>query len=188
MALLAVSAAVRAGLGGFGPWDLVPVAGLLLFWPVQEWLIHVFILHYRPRRVAGRTLDFAVPRSHRAHHRDPWNYEILFIPFHSFLYSLPVLVALWLLVAPTVELAATGVTAHLALTLHYEMVHFLVHTRVKPRTAYYRRLWRNHRLHHFRNENYWYGVTMLAGDRLLSTGPDPDSVPTSPTARALHAL
>ena len=32
-------------------------------------------------------------------------------------------------------------------------------------------LWRNHRLHHCKNEHYWFGVTMLSGDRLLGTAP-----------------
>jgi hypothetical protein len=182
---LAVAAGVRLTLGAFSAWDLAVVAGLLLYWPVQEWLIHVFILHFRPRRLGGRTLDFEVPRLHRAHHRDPWRLDLLFIPFHSFLYSLPILVGLWYLVTPSAPLAWSGVAAHLVLTLHYEWVHFLVHTRVVPKSRLYRRLWRNHRLHHFKNEHYWFGVSMLSGDRLLRTAPDHRGVETSPTARTL---
>ena len=34
---------------------------------------------------------------------------------------------------------------------------------------FYRRLWRNHRLPYFQNENYWFGLTMLTGDRVLGT-------------------
>ena len=44
---------------------------------------------------------------------------------------------------------------------------------------------RNHRLHHFKNEHYWYGVSMLAADRPLRTSPDPESVERSDTARTL---
>ena len=83
------------------------------------------------------------------------------------------------------ELAATAVAFYLIMTLRYEWTHFLVHTRYRPRSAYYRRLWRNHRLHHCKNENYWYGVTMLGGDRLLRTAPAVDSVTTSATCRSL---
>ena len=86
---------------------------------------------------------------------------------HSFLYALPLLVLLWFALTPSTPLALTGIVAHLALTLHYEWVHFLVHTRYQPTLAYYQRLWRNHRLHHFKNEHYWMGVTMTSGDRLL---------------------
>ena len=93
--------------------------------------------------------------------------------------------ALWWGVTPDARLALTGIAGHLALSLHYEWVHFLVHTRVQPRTAYYQRLWKNHRRHHFKNEHYWFGVTMLGGDRLLRTSPDLATVATSNTARTL---
>jgi hypothetical protein len=42
-------------------------------------------------------------------------------------------------------------------------------------------------LHHFKNEHYWFGVsTPGTADRVLGTYPDPQSVPTSPTAKNLH--
>jgi hypothetical protein len=188
LALLAGSLAVRLALGGFTVWDLAPVAGLLLAWPLNEWLIHVFLLHAKPLRVLGRQVDLELARKHRAHHRDPWRLDLIFIPMGSFLYSLPLVGLVWFAVTPSAALAWTGIAAHLALALHYEWVHFLVHTRVVPRTRYYQRLWKNHRRHHFKNEHYWFGVTMLTGDRLLRTGPAHDAVPTSPTARTLEGL
>jgi hypothetical protein len=180
-----VAIAARLWLGAWSLWDIVPVAAVFAYWPMQEWLIHVFILHLKPVRLFGYTIDTRVPRSHRAHHRDPWNYEILFIPMHSFLYSLPINVLIWHFVTPTPALAATGILIVLLFTMHYEWVHFLVHTRVSPRTRFYQRLWRNHRLHHFKNEHYWYGVTRLEGDRWLGTDPVPETVPPSETARTL---
>jgi hypothetical protein len=186
VACLAAALGARVAAGGWSAWDALPVAGLLAFWPIQEWLIHVFILHARPKRIFGRTIDFRVPRKHRAHHRDPWRLDLLFIPMHSFVYSIPILIGLWFLVTPTTPLALTGVLAHFALALHYEWVHYLVHTRVQPRGAYYQRLRKNHRLHHFKNEHYWFGVTMLGGDHLLNTAPPLAGVPTSPTARDLE--
>ena len=186
IAALAIAFAARLALGAWSAWDLLPLAATLAYWPIQEWLIHVFVLHAKPVRIRGRHFDFRVPRKHREHHRDPWRLELLFIPMHSFLYSIPILLALWFALAPKPALAMTGVACHLALSLHYEWVHFLVHTRVVPRTRYYQRLWKNHRRHHFKNEHFWYGVTMLSGDRWLGTAPDFAAVPTSPTARRLE--
>ncbi len=186
LAALAMAVAARVALGDWSAWDLLPLAALAAYWPLQEWLIHVFILHYRPRRVLGRELDFHVPRKHREHHRRPWEIDILFIPTHSLVTGLPVLALLWFAAAPTAALALTGLVVHLTLTAHYEWVHFLLHTRYQPRTTWYRRLWRNHRLHHFKNEHYWFGVTMLGGDRLLGTAPAMQAVPTSAACRA-HA-
>lgn len=185
--VLAATVAARLWSRHWSVWDLVPVVATLAFWPLEEWLIHVFILHFKPFTLFGRTIDFPVPRSHRQHHRDPWNYKILFIPMHSFIYSIPLTFWLWFSVMPTTPLALTGALTVFALTLHYEWIHFLIHTRVQARSRYYQRLWRNHRLHHFKNEHYWYGVTRLEGDRILGTAPDPGDVKLSPTARDLLA-
>ncbi|MBS1106387.1 MAG: hypothetical protein H6Q91_1889 [Deltaproteobacteria bacterium] len=186
IACFGVALGVRILVGRWSAWDAAPLAGLLLYWPIQEWLIHVFILHARPKRIFGHTIDFRVPRKHRAHHREPWRLDLVFIPIHSFVYSLPLLIGTWFALAPSAPLALTGIAGHLALALHYEWVHFLVHTRVQPRHAHYRRLRDNHRRHHFKNENYWFGVTMLGGDRLLRTAPSVAAVPASPTARSLE--
>jgi hypothetical protein len=189
--ILAIAAATTLGgrlfLGGWSIWDLVVVIGLIAWWPLQEWLIHVYVLHFRPFRLFGRKIDPHVPREHRAHHRDPWRLDLLFIPVGSFSYTLPLLLALWFLALPSTELASTGLAAHMLLSLHYEWVHFFVHTRYTPRLAYYQRLRKSHRLHHFKNERFWYGVSMLGGDRLLGTSPDQKTVATSPTCRDLLA-
>jgi hypothetical protein len=185
VAAFAAAAAARVALGGWSRWDLAPVAVIALLWPLQEWLIHVFVLHAQPKRIGRKMFDGRVPRKHRAHHREPWNYDLLFVPFHSFSYSLPIVVALCHVLTPDLRRALTALAAYLALAIHYEAVHFLIHTRVAPRGAYYRALWRNHRLHHFKNEHHWFGVTRLEADRVLGTAPAAAAVPASATARTL---
>jgi hypothetical protein len=183
---LALSAlGIRLYLTRWTIWDLAVFAGILAFWPVLEWLIHVFILHSKPFRAFGYRIDPIVPRKHREHHRDPWRTDLVFIPLHTYLYTPLILVCLWLLAMPTTPLAFTGIAVYLIMALHYEWVHFLVHTRYMPANAYYRRLRRNHRLHHCKNEHYWYGVTMLGGDTLFGTAPDQKDVPLSRTCRDL---
>jgi hypothetical protein len=49
----------------------------------------------------------------------------------------------------------------------------------------YRAIWRNHRLHHFKNEHFWHGITNNLSDRVLGTNPDQREVPKSSTARTL---
>jgi sterol desaturase/sphingolipid hydroxylase (fatty acid hydroxylase superfamily) len=185
--LLAFAAAVaaRVALGGASLRDLVPIVVIAVGWPLLEWAIHVVILHAKPVRIGRFTFDGRVPRKHRAHHRDPWNTELVFIPFHSCVYALPIVVGLCFLLTPDAKLALTALAFFLLLAIHYEAVHFLVHTRVAPRGRYYQALWRNHRLHHFKNEREWFGVTRLEADRLLGTAPAAEGVPTSPTARTL---
>jgi hypothetical protein len=185
LAIVLAALGVRVALGAWSLWDLAVALGWLAFWPLQEWLIHVFILHYRPLTLFGRSLDFKVPKLHRAHHQDPWRLELIFIPIHVFAFVPFVVGALVLLAPVPPQLVATGALVYFALSLHYEWVHFMIHTRYRPRLAYYQKLARNHLLHHFRNEHYWYGVTMLQADGWLRTAPEPAEVPKSPTCLSL---
>ena len=93
--------------------------------------------------------------------------------------------ALCLLLPDTsTRLALVAVAA--VTTLAYEWVHFLIHTDYKPRRAAYHRLYTGHRLHHYRNENYWFGVSRRRGDRMLGTNPGKDDVPLSSTCLTLQ--
>jgi hypothetical protein len=175
----------RIFVGGWTLWDLGLMALILLLWPVQEWLIHVFILHMKPVKIGGKHFDMYVSRSHRAHHADPADMTHVFIPRRSLLIALPAGIVLWLVLMPTLQLGLSGLAFYLTLALTYEWTHYLVHTNYRAKSAFYRRLWQSHRLHHFKNENYWYGVSMLSGDRLLGTQPDHRQVETSSTCRTL---
>jgi hypothetical protein len=186
IALTALAAWVaRPLVGGFGWWDLIIPLAIVAFWPIQEWLIHVFILHLKPFEVFGKRIDLHLAKKHRDHHGDPWRVEDVFIPLRTLIVGLPVGVGIWLLVAPDWGIALTGVGFYASLGLVYEWTHYLVHTNYRPKTKLYRRLWKNHRLHHFKNEQLWYGVTMLSGDRLLGTSPNVDEAETSETCRTL---
>lgn len=177
--------ATRVAVGGFTWADLLVLPVIALLQPFAEWLIHVYILHSRPRKVFGRTLDLQIAKFHRAHHRDPWRLELVFIPRRAGWIGLGVLAGLWFLFSPTPQLALSGVVATVTMAFLYEWTHYLTHTSYRPRSEFYRRLWRYHRLHHFKNENYWQGVTTHLGDRLLGTLPDHTKVPNSPTCRTL---
>jgi hypothetical protein len=67
----------------------------------------------------------------------------------------------------------------------YEWTHFLIHTAYRPRSRAYKTIWRNHRLHHFKNEHFWHGITNNLSDRVLGTNPEAREVPKSRTARTL---
>src|SRR5690349_4698990 len=48
------------------------VPGIMLgAFPIYEWMIHVFILHWRPRKLGPIKIDSELASKHRAHHRDP---------------------------------------------------------------------------------------------------------------------
>lgn len=183
--ILAAAAAltVRLALPGASAWDLVVVAGIVALWPILEWLIHVLLLHWKPRRLLGVTLDPLVARKHREHHRDPRHLPLVFIPVPAYLLVLPGLPLAWILAMPTPQLAWTGLAAFFAMALHYEWSHYVAHVPWNPRL--YRRISKSHNLHHHKSERHWFGVSMLMADRLLGTRADPKSLPTSATVKTL---
>jgi sterol desaturase/sphingolipid hydroxylase (fatty acid hydroxylase superfamily) len=183
--LLSLALIVRVALGDWSMWDLVVVGALIAAEPFVEWVIHVFILHFKPRPLFGRTIDPLAAKKHREHHRDPRNTEWIFVPLPVLARALPVVGAIYLFAFPTVELGMTAICMSLAILLTYEWTHYLIHSRYQPQSRVYRYIWRAHRLHHFKNEKYWFGVTMHMGDHVLGTFPEKDEVETSPTCKTL---
>jgi sterol desaturase/sphingolipid hydroxylase (fatty acid hydroxylase superfamily) len=190
-----VTLAVRIALGGVSWRDAVAAAAMLVIYPFGEWAIHVYLLHLKPFAFRGKRVELATAKAHREHHEQPNDLNlILLAPSEA--------VALMFLAVPVVPALAgaaialaggdvpygallTGVLAGQALVAVYEWTHFLIHTAHRPRSRYYRSIWRNHRLHHFKNEHYWHGITNTIGDRALGTYPDQSRIRRSRTARSL---
>jgi Fatty acid hydroxylase superfamily len=188
-------AAARIAIGGFGWADVVAVAGMLVVYPFGEWAIHVYLLHKKPFRFRDKEVELISSRAHRAHHRDPTNLDQLLL-FEWQVASLLVAVLLvagvgaligWLVTGGTSPAVLSAVLTGYVLVFNYEWTHFLIHTAYVPRTQLYKRVWRNHRLHHFKNEHFWHGVTNNFSDVVLGTNPDQREVERSQTARTLGA-
>jgi len=191
---LALAVGLRVALGQWTWQDALVPAYLMISEPITEWLIHVYILHARGVRVGGRTVEPLAAREHRAHHAAPTELRWVFIPTVALLAFLPtiaLLVFLYALVAHAlaggslVSEWATALVVAFAILAGYEWCHFLIHTPYRPRRWYYKLIWRNHRLHHYKNEHFWFGVTSHVGDVVLHTNPNQSSVAKSPTARSL---
>jgi hypothetical protein len=187
-AAIVLALAARIALGEFSWRDVAAVAFMAVVYPFGEWAIHVYLLHSR--------VDIPTTISHREHHEDPQRLDLInFGPLEA--------LAILFVAAPLTVGAGAGLAALIPgplplgplvtslLTAYvligvYEWVHFLIHTSHVPRARWYRAVWRNHRLHHFKNEHYWHGITNTIADRALGTRPDQREVERSPTARALH--
>jgi len=191
---LALALGLRVWLGHLDWRDAVVLAGVVAATPPVEWAIHVYLLHARPFTLLGRRFDLVAAREHRAHHRAPAELDGALIPLYAMAIFLPLIaLVVWGLSFPIhlvlggdrLAHAATGLLVSYAVLACYEWCHFLIHTPYRPRGRYYRAIWRGHRLHHYKNEHYWFGVTSTVGDRLLGTAPDQARVPRSATARTL---
>jgi hypothetical protein len=188
-------AVIRVPFGDFSWRDGVAVAAMLIIYPFGEWAIHVYLLHAKPMTVRGRRIETVAARAHRAHHQTPndlhqvllywWQAAFLMavaVPFTVGLGALIVTVT-----AGSVPLGAliSAALAGYAMVFVYEWTHFLIHTAYRPCTRAYRTIHRNHRLHHFKNERFWHGITNNLSDRVLGTNPDQREVRKSETARTL---
>ncbi len=173
------------GQGDFGWRDLIPLIAIPLLHPFGEWLIHVHVLHFRPRKLGGLTIDFHAARYHRLHHRDPWDLRFILMPLPAMVLGLSLATGVFWLLSSSAGTWASAMVVTAAIALYYEWIHYLVHTSYRPQGWFYKRQWRFHRLHHYKNERYWMGVTRHLGDMVLGTFPDPDAVESSKTARTL---
>jgi Fatty acid hydroxylase superfamily len=190
-----VLAVVRL-LAGDVTWrDAVAVAGMVAVYPFGEWAIHVFVLHAKPLRMGRRKVDTMAAQAHRAHHQEPndlnmvalywWQAAFLMLVAVPFTIGLGAVIVT--VIAGPVPLGAliSAALAGYCMIFLYEWVHFLIHTAYRPRSAAYKAIWKNHRLHHFKNEHFWHGVTNNLSDRVLGTNPDQREVRKSETARTL---
>ncbi len=186
--------AARVALGGWSWHDAVVPLGVLAAQPFVEWLIHRYLLHLPAFRLFGRRIELYGSIQHRNHHRSPSDLErVLLKPVEVLSFVVQIAILSPLIMLPFVALLG-GHLLPLSLTLitcsylglfRYEWSHFLIHTPYVPKTRWYRGIWRNHRLHHFKHEGYWMGVSSNLGDRVLGTNPDQRTIPRSPTARTL---
>jgi hypothetical protein len=184
-AVLVGAVIARVAVGRWALGDLVVAGAIVAAQPFTEWLVHVFVLHARPRRIFGRRVDGLLARKHRQHHADPRNLELIFVPMPVLVPGLLVIVALVVGLSPRLGVGLSGLVTGVAMLLTYEWTHFLIHSKYRPKSRYFRYVHRAHRLHHYRNERYWFGVTVHIADHVLRTFPAKDAVPVSPTARTL---
>jgi hypothetical protein len=194
-AAILAAVALRMALADFDWRDLVVLAGVVSATPPIEWLIHVLLLHARPIQWRGRRHELLAAREHRAHHEAPAVLDGVLLPVYAVLSFLGLIALIvWTLSFPIHAVlggdrlahAATGLIVSYVVLAGYEWSHFLIHTPYRPRGRYYRSIWRGHRLHHYKNEHYWFGVTSTLADRALRTAPDQAAVPRSATARTLE--
>lgn len=184
----------RIAVGEWSYYDLLIPFVVFAIQPFVEWFIHVYLLHLKPFTIGGREFDIYTAKAHRRHHMAPSSLDrILLHPMEIIasmvMIALTALAIVGVLVAifggELLPLWLTALVFSYAGLLRYEWSHFLIHTPYIPKTRFFRSIWRSHRLHHFKHEGYWMGVSSNFGDRVLGTFPDQAKIEKSTTARTL---
>lgn len=159
------------------------VIGMLTF-ALSEYLTHRFFFHLKAPK-NPYFLKF-LKRIHYDHHTDPNNLKLLFLPLW---YSLPnflILSLIFYYFSRTFNHTIAFGTGLLSMLLIYEWKHYVAHRPIKPKTSFGRWVKKVHILHHFKNENFWFGVSTPFADYLFGTFKDEKEVETSKTARDLE--
>lgn len=167
---LAIALAIRPFLGPPRAADAIALAGVLAYWPFQEWFLHKYVLHFEPVRVGRFVIDLPPARAHARHHETPHDLGQALLPGWTIAVLIPVHLLFWKLVAPTRAVACTGVICLGAAALAYEWIHFVTHTGYRPKTRWFQEVKRRHLAHHYRDERRWFAFVVPAIDDWLGTG------------------
>jgi hypothetical protein len=170
----------------FNTWSGWGIAILgMLTYVIAEYMTHRFLFHIKtPKNPFFLKL---IKRLHYDHHTNPNELHLLFLPLW---YSLPNMIIILVIVyAITRDAALTNqyMAGLIFFFLYYELRHYTAHRPIKPLFFWGRWMKRVHLWHHFKNENFWYGVTNPAIDVMMGTFKDQKDVEKSETARNLEA-
>ncbi|AQQ52334.1 sterol desaturase family protein [Planococcus lenghuensis] len=151
---------------------------------LSEYMVHRFLFHMKTP--SNPLLLKTIKRLHFDHHADPNNLHLLFLPLWFSLPNFLIASALFLAAEDSFTLTAAFLTGVMTYFLYYEWKHYVAHKPIQPRTAVGKQVKKAHLWHHFKNENYWYGVTHTSVDKTLGTYRDQTTVKKSETARNLE--
>lgn len=151
---------------------------------LSEYLIHRFLFHMRTP--TNPFLLKTIKRLHFDHHVDPENLKLLFLPLWFSLPNFLIASILFYLVTYNLLLTIAFLTGIMTYFLYYEWKHYIAHKPIQPRSKMGRKMKKAHLWHHFKNENYWFGVTHTSIDKTFGTYKDQKQVEKSETARNLE--
>ena len=158
---------------------------ILTVTPFFEWFIHKYFLHFN-FKVTNKFLKDYFYKIHEGHHVYPQDKKLVFAPFTIGLLVPVGFFVLFYLFNKNINEGLWGAFITLSYYVYYEWIH-LAHTdKYVPLTSFGKVLRNNHRWHHFKNENFWWGVTTVLGDKFLNTNPDPRDIKKSSSVRDIY--
>jgi len=159
------------------------LVGLLIF-SISEYSTHRFFFH----RKAPKNKFFlkVLQRLHYDHHQYPNQLNLLFMPIWYSTPQFAVITFIIYLITNSLPNAISVAVGLMVMLLLYEWRHFKAHQPGKAKTKYGNWLKKTHLLHHYKNENYWFGVTNPFVDVLFGTLKDEKEVGKSQTARNIE--
>lgn len=137
--------------------------GGVICWTLFEYLMHRFAFHYVAHSPGAKRIVYIM---HANHHEYPRDKERLFMPPAPSLIIAAVVFALqYLLLGSTTFMFFSGFVLGY---LIYGTMHYAIHA-WNPPFKWMKPLWRNHHLHHYKEQEKGFGVSTTIWDRVFGT-------------------
>ena len=141
---------------------LVLLSGVL-FWTFFEYIMHRFIFHWVAENERARKIVYVM---HGNHHEFPRDKERLFMPpVPSIIIASIIFFLVNLVIGGNVFMFFPGFVLGYLL---YGSMHFAIHA-WNPPYKWMKPLWRNHHLHHYKDDHKGFGVSTTIWDRVFGT-------------------
>ena len=138
-------------------------AGGMLSWTLFEYLMHRFAFHYVAESAKAQRIVYIM---HANHHEYPRDRERLFMPpAPSFILASVIFALQYLFFGNNAYLFFPGFVLGY---LMYGTMHFAIHA-WNPPFKWMKPLWRNHHLHHYKQQEKGFGVSTTIWDRIFGT-------------------
>lgn len=138
------------------------IAGMF-FWSFTEYVLHRFAFHFIPKTEKSKKFIYLI---HGNHHHYPRDKERLFMPPVPSLIIASVLFLIMFL--PLGKFVFAFFPGFMLGYLIYGTMHYAIHA-WNPPFKWMKGLWRNHHLHHYKNEHMGFGVSSTLWDHVFGT-------------------
>lgn len=147
---------------------LFSFCGGILFWTLFEYIIHRYVFHFIADSEKAKRIVYVL---HGNHHEYPRDRERLFMPpVPSLIIASAVFVIIFLIskMAGMNEYAFSFFAGFVLGYLVYGSMHYAIHA-WNPPFKWMKPLWRNHHLHHYKQQEKGFGVSSTLWDHVFGT-------------------
>ena len=137
--------------------------GGMFFWTLFEYLMHRYVFHFVAGSQSAKKFIYVL---HGNHHEYPRDRERLFMPpVPSLILASAIFAIMYLVMGWNVAMFFPGFVFGY---LMYGTMHYAIHA-WNPPYKWMKPLWRNHHLHHYKNEHNGFGVSSTLWDHVFGT-------------------
>jgi sterol desaturase/sphingolipid hydroxylase (fatty acid hydroxylase superfamily) len=142
---------------------ILTFTGGMLFWTFFEYISHRFLFHFMGQSERAKKFIYTI---HGNHHHYPRDRQRLFMPpIPSLIIALVVFGLLYFVLRQNTFMFFPGFILGY---LMYGTMHYAIHA-WNPPFKWMKPLWRNHHLHHYKNEHHGFGVSSTIWDHVFGT-------------------